>query len=131
MRTNMIRAVRVAAFALVVGLSSALTLSAQEGIVGDWSGVINSPQQGDIEMIVHVTAAEDGTLSATLDVPSQGGFGVPLEDVSFADGVFSYGLSAVAGSYEGTMSEDGETITGTWSQGGMSIELNMTRAEGD
>ena len=120
------------AFALVLGGVAASNAVAQEAIVGDWEGTIASPQQGDISMIVHVTVAEDGMLSGALDVPSQAGFGLALEDVSFEEGVFSFGFS-MAGpgtGYEGTISEDGATVTGMWTQGGGSIELNLTKSEG-
>jgi hypothetical protein len=44
---------------------------------------------------------------------------------------FAIGLMAPGGAnYEGTMSEDGTMLTGTWTQGGMEVELNMTRSEG-
>jgi hypothetical protein len=111
---------------------STSTATAQEMIVGDWEGTVNSPAQGDVGMVVHVTAGEDGTLTGTLDVPVQGGFGLPLEEVTLEDGVFSFAFS-MAGpgtGYEGTLSEDGSTITGMWTQGGGSIELVLTKSEG-
>lgn len=51
--------------------------------------------------------------------------------MKFEDGVFSFGFS-MAGpgtGYEGTLGEDG-TISGMWTQGGGSIELNLTKSEG-
>lgn len=46
--------------------------------------------------------------------------------------MLTFGLSAVPGgaSYEGTLSEDGTTLTGSWSQGGGTAELNMTKGDG-
>ncbi|MDH3732569.1 MAG: hypothetical protein OEU54_03505 [Gemmatimonadota bacterium] len=132
MVSTFFRSSRAISFAFILGVLAASGAVAQEGIVGDWEGTINSPQQGDIGMVVHVTASEDGTLSATLDVPSQAGFGLALEEVTFEEGVFSFGFSMVGPGtgYEGTMSEDGATITGMWSQGGGSVELNFARPEG-
>lgn len=119
------------AIALGIALTGASAVSAQDGVVGEWRGTIDSPTQGPIEMIVRISAGEDGALTGTLDVPVQGGFGMALDDVTFEDGALSFGFS-LAGpgtGYEGTMGEDGSTITGMWSQGGGSIELNLTRSD--
>ncbi|MFV1987103.1 MAG: hypothetical protein ACC682_07465 [Gemmatimonadota bacterium] len=132
MMNRITRSARAIAFALVLGAFAASSAVSQEAIVGDWEGTISSTPQGDIGMIFHVTAGEDGTLAGTLDVPVQAGFGMALEDVTFEDGVFSFGFS-LAGpgtGYEGTINEDETELTGMWSQGGASIELIMTKSEG-
>lgn len=62
------RSARAALFALALGVASTSAVLAQESIVGDWEGSVNSPAQGEVGMVVHVTAGEDGMLSGTLDV---------------------------------------------------------------
>ncbi len=132
MLNKITRSAGAIAFALVLGAFAASNVVAQEAILGDWEGTISSTPQGDIGMIFHVTVAEDGTLAATMDVPVQAGFGLALEDVSFEEGVFSFGFSMVGPGtgYEGTINEDGTELAGMWSQGGGSVELVMTKSEG-
>ena len=133
MKRTMTKALGSTVLALAIGLATASAASAQEGVVGEWKGTIDSPTQGPIEMLVRISAGDDGALTGTLDVPSQGGFGLALDDVTFEEGTLSFGFS-IAGpgtGYEGTMGEDGGTITGMWTQGGGSIELNLARSDGD
>jgi len=131
MPSTFIRSVRAAVLTLAMVAVSASGTVAQEVIEGDWEGTIAAGAQGDIAMALQLTAGADGIVAGTIDVPSQGGFDVPLEDVTFQDGVFSFGLS-VAGpgsGYEGTLSEDGTAINGMWTQAGAAIELIFTRPE--
>ena len=112
-------------------LASASAVRAQEaGPVGDWSGVLDTPQ-GKLTVIFHITEAEDGTLSATLDSPDQNATGIPSSGTTFEDGELSIDVATVAGGFVGTMSDDGTTIEGTWSQGGSALALVLERVEGD
>jgi hypothetical protein len=132
MLNKITRSAGAMAFTLILGAFAASNTVGREAIVGDWEGTISSTAQGDIGMMFHVTVGEDGTLAATMDVPVQGGFGMALEEVTFKDGVFSFGFS-MAGpgtGYEGTINEDGTELNGMWSQGGGSVELIMTKSEG-
>src|SRR5208282_2668031 len=42
--------------------------------------------------------------------------GIPVSSISFKDSKLSLGVDAVHGTYEGKVSTDGNTISGTWSQ---------------
>ncbi len=50
---------------------------------------------------------------------------------SFEGGVFKYSIDAIGGSYEGTISADGKSITGKWTQGPGSLALNLQRVTED
>ena len=97
--------------------------------VGDWEGTLIAPG-AEYPLVLHVTEGDDGTLGATMDSPSQAAFGIAGGEVTFEDGLLSISFPDIAGGYEGMLSEDGGSLTGTWSQGGMSLDLNMTRSEG-
>lgn len=103
-------------------------VEAQQDPVGTWSGtLVAGPQQ--IGIIYHIERAEDGTLSGTMDVPSQGATGIPLTTVSFEDGVLSMTFAVPGGgSYEGTL--EGDSITGTFTQGGQPFPMDLERGEG-
>ncbi len=113
---------------LFAGLAAmvAPACGAQAQVAGDWKGTLSA---GSIQLrlILHVTAAKDGSLSATLDSVDQGSYGIPVTTVTLKDSKFSLDVDAVRGTYEGTVNKDASEIDGTWSQG-QPIELNFTRA---
>jgi fermentation-respiration switch protein FrsA (DUF1100 family) len=108
---------------------TALALSplsrAQARIAGDWQGTLNA---GGVELrlALHIAAAKDGTLSATMDSIDQGANGIPVTTVTLKDSKLSLTVDAVHGNYEGTVNTDATEIDGTWTQG-MPLELNFKR----
>jgi dipeptidyl aminopeptidase/acylaminoacyl peptidase len=111
-------------FFLIIGLLlTIMTVKAQ--ITGDWKGTLDV-QGMELEIIFHISEA-DGAYSATLDVPLQGAAGIPIETVQFEDNQLTVSLSQLALSYTGTLS--GETIEGTFEQGGMTLPLTFTKFE--
>ncbi len=125
-----LKSVRAAAAAALVGLVAASSAFAQDAPVGDWEGSIEA-QGTEIPVVFHITMGDDDALGGTLDSPAQGVFGLVIaNNVTFADGALSFDVPDVAGSYEGELGEDGKTLVGSWSQGGMNVPLEMTLTEG-
>jgi uncharacterized protein (TIGR03435 family) len=60
----------------------------------------------------------------------QGGQPMAANKASFQDGDFKYAIDRINGSYEGKISADGKTITGSWTQGD-SIPLVLSRVSPD
>jgi bla regulator protein blaR1 len=58
----------------------------------------------------------------------QGGAGMTATSANFKDGVFTFGIQAIDGAYEGKMSGDGKSIAGNWTQGPNPLPLLMERA---
>ncbi len=79
-----------------------------------------------MEMAFNIKAAEKG-FSATLDVPAQGAFDVPVDKTVFQDNHLQLTLSAMGASYSGTLK--GEAIEGEFTQHGMAFPLNLARGE--
>ena len=79
-----------------------------------------------MEMAFNIKAAENG-FSATLDVPAQGVFDVPVDKTIFQDNHLQMTLSAMGASYSGTLK--GEAIEGEFTQHGMAFPLNLARGE--
>ncbi|MDR3226647.1 MAG: S9 family peptidase [Prevotellaceae bacterium] len=104
-------------------LLTIMTTNAQ--ITGDWKGTLNV-QGIDLELIFHI-GENDGTYSATMDIPLQGASGIPVETVKFEDNNITISSSQMQLSYKGTL--DGENIEGNFEQGGMSSPLNLTKFE--
>jgi len=109
-------------FALVLALSPLAT--AQAPVAGDWKGVL----MGQLHIVLHISSAKDGTLTATMDSVDQGANGIPVTTITLKDGKLSMTVDAVHGTYEGTVNKDATEIDGTWSQG-QAMELNLTRAD--
>jgi uncharacterized protein len=96
-------------------------------VAGAWEGAIDT---GAIKLRigVAVTVQADGTLSATMDSPDQGAYGLPLNNVTFTDGVLKFALQRANGSFEGRLNGAGTEIAGTWTQG-MGLPLVLKKVE--
>ena len=79
-----------------------------------------------MEMAFNIKAAENG-YSATLDVPAQGAFDVPVDKTVFQDNHLQLTLSAMGANYSGTLK--GEAIEGEFTQHGMTFPLNLAKGE--
>ena len=103
------------------------TVAASNAIVGDWRGAIVPAPGRSIPLILHISGTP-GSLTATLDSPAQGAVGLPIASVKQEGKMLHLVLTTPSASYTATISDDGRTLDGTWSQGGGSISLTMTRA---
>jgi len=99
---------------------------AQSQVAGDWLGTLKTPGP-TLHLALHIVAAKDGSLTATLDSVDQGANGIPVSAISLKDSKLSMTVDAVHGTYEGTVNKEATEIAGTWSQG-QSLELNFKRA---
>ncbi len=108
-----------------VPLQAALNAVAQSQLVGDWLGTLRA---GGVELrlVPHITAAKDGSLTATLDSVDQNAYGIPVSAISLSDSKLNMTVDAVHGVYEGTVNKDATGIDGTWSQG-QALDLNFKR----
>jgi serine-type D-Ala-D-Ala carboxypeptidase/endopeptidase len=91
-----------------------LSLSAQQkpDIAGDYAGTL-----GPLRLVLHLKAGPSGTLSGTMDSPNQGATGLACADIHLEGNALSFAVPVVHGSWKGTVSADGKTLTGTWDQG--------------
>jgi fermentation-respiration switch protein FrsA (DUF1100 family) len=109
----------------LTALALAPLVQAQAQLAGDWQGTL-SAGGAQLRLALHITAAKDGSLTATLDSIDQGANGIPVTSVTLKDGKLSLTVDAVHGTYEGTVNKDASAIDGTWSQG-TPLELNWKR----
>jgi CubicO group peptidase (beta-lactamase class C family) len=114
---------------LILMALAALALSplcgAQAQIAGDWQGTLITPGP-QLHLILHIVAANDGSLTATLDSVDQGANGIPVSAITLKDSKLSLTIDAVHGSYEGTVNKDVTEIDGTWTQG-QPLKLDFKR----
>jgi uncharacterized protein (TIGR03435 family) len=114
--------------------------AAPQGIAGIWQGTLHDPQaKSDLRIEVKIVEADGGGYKATVYSMQGGqysfaqGGGQPVQAnlMTFENGVLKYSLVGVGGSFEGKMSGDGKTITGTWTQGPKPLALTLARTAPD
>jgi hypothetical protein len=84
-------------------------------IAGDWNGTLDAGTQ-KLRVLFHFTASTDG-LTATLDSLDQSAKGIPVSRVTRDGATVRMEVAMVGGWFSGTLSADGSTIDGTWTQG--------------
>ncbi len=95
-----------------------------QNITGTWQGTLKAGPQ-ELRSVVKISL-DDDKLKAVLYSIDQGAQPLPFTTVT-KDGTTIKMAIAGLGSYEGKLSADGNSITGTWTQGAP-IALNLTRA---
>ncbi len=124
----LVRTSVVLLFALVW---SASPLLAQDGPTpaGHWEGAIVVPG-GELGIDVDLLD-EEGAWKGDISIPAQQTQDFVLSDVIVKGNEVSFLMAGVPGdpTFQGTMSEDGATITGTFSQGGQVLEFRLTRSD--
>ena len=91
------------------------TFACSQDVTGDWQGSL-SAGGAELRLVLHITKGADGALKATLDSVDQGANGIPVNSVSLKNSKLSLGIDAVHGTYEGTVSANAKTISGTWTK---------------
>ena len=115
---------RLAQIVLVAACLSAVC-QAQSQVAGDWQGTL-SAGGAELHLVLHITAAKDGNLTAMLDSIDQGANGIPANSVTFKDSKLRLTIDTINGSYEGVVNHDATKIAGTWSQG-QPLKLDFER----
>ena len=102
----------LAAFVIAIA-----ALATSQDITGDWQGTL-SVGGAELRLVLHITKSADGSLQAKLDsIDQPGGNGIPVKSITLKDSKLSLDVTAVNGTYDGTVSADAKTISGTWTQG--------------
>src|SRR5579859_3297262 len=100
------------------------TLCAQD-ISGDWQGTLKAGQ--DLRIVVQVWKGDDGVWNGMFYAVDQSPDGVRASSVSLHGADVKFGLEALSGRIEGTLSADGSSIKGNWVQG-LKLPFELHRA---
>ena len=102
-----------------------MALQAQPGPSGHWVGTIAAGP--GIEVEVDLATKAPDAWHGTISIPSQGTRGIPLSELSVKGNAVSFAIKGGPGDprFTGTLSPDGKTISGTFSQGGGSMPLSL------
>jgi hypothetical protein len=92
-------------------------------VEGDWHGRIELPGS-PLEIGVRLTGG-----GGTFDLPAQGLSALPLTNVRVADRSVRFDLPDVPGgaAFDGTLSEDGASISGNYTQAGRTLPFSLAR----
>lgn len=112
----------------------ALTFGAGSGLYaqsfpGAWQGALKVPQapNGELRIVLKISTTADDKLGGELYSIDQRTPAIPVTTLTTSGNTLKLTITSLNGSYEGKMSPDGKTITGTWTQG-MPAPLDFTRA---
>ncbi len=100
-------------------------LSIAQDITGYWKGTLNlGPTELELCFDIKET---DGVLSATLDVPTQGAYDIPVTSISFEMMKLTIEIAPLNATFEGTFVLN--NITGEFNQMGMSLPLTLIKGD--
>ncbi len=109
------------------GAQAASTAPAEaQTLAGDWQGTLHAGR--DLRTVVKISKADAGGYKAEFYSIDQGGNPMPVTKTTLDGANVKMSLTLIGGTYEGKLSPDGKTITGTWSQGPNPLPLVLTRA---
>ena len=101
----------------------------QETAAGHWDGEITLPA-GSLKIAVDL-AKEEAGWSGTIDIPAQGLRDFTLSDVSVDGRDVGFKMPKIPGdpTFEGKLSNDGDTLAGEFRQGGATLTFKLVRGE--
>ena len=79
---------------------------------GDYSGML-----GALHLKLHLKLNANAAAQGSLDSLDQGAMGLPCANFHVEGNSLSFDVPSVGGKWHGTVSEDGATLNGSWSQG--------------
>ena len=109
---------------LLVLPSTTLVMHAQS-VIGQWQGTIQVSHP--LRTILNVSLDSTGKLQAYIVPLDQNPDHVTVTAISAANGELDYSIAWIQGTYRGKLSDDGNRIDGTWTQGSPH-PLNFQRA---
>ena len=112
--------------ALVALMGVSLRAQGTTDITGNWQGTLTTPNGKELRIIMAL-AKDDGRLKATMYSIDQGGQPIKANSASLDGASIKFAIDMIGGTYDGKLSADGKTITGTWTQG-TPAPLNLVRA---
>ena len=101
-------------------------LAADSEYSGNWEGSLNVGGGNSFRLVFHIIQKSD-SLSATLDSPDQGAFGIPVSSIIASEDSLRLNVKTINGYYLAKFEKENLKLTGTWSQNGMSFPLDLTK----
>src|SRR5450759_736980 len=77
---------------LVLGIVPTMMAADPSPIVGNWEGTLDPGAQPKKRIVVHITAAQDGSLSGTIDYPDESASGALITAITYKERVLPVSL---------------------------------------
>lgn len=101
---------------LIIGILLSSFVCMAQDISGYWQGHLHISKSDSLTVGIYVE--QDDSLRIELDSPDQYAIGMAATQVSFADSVLKWKEPSVNATYSGKLSADGQSLEGTFTQGG-------------
>lgn len=111
-------------FLIMIALFAATSWLWSQDISGNWQGELHIMGQ-KLRIIFHIEK-KDTLYTTIMDSPDQGAYGLPTDRTGVADNQLEIVAAGMGILYRGKLEND--SITGIFSQGGISIPLTLQRA---
>ena len=96
------------------------------GALGNWHGDL-ATKDGLFRIAVHLWPDPQGGTVGSVDSIDQDVFGAPIMNAKIGGTNVDFEIASVHGRYSGKLGLKGNTIQGAWTQGDMTLPLNLTR----
>lgn len=106
---------------------TALTEAVRERLLGSWIGKITALNGIELTIVFRFVEDDSGALGGFLDSPDQGATDIPITNLELAGDTLSFDIPEVYGRYTATL--DGRRMSGTWSQLGNDLPLEVEHGE--
>ncbi|MBZ5634637.1 MAG: TIGR03435 family protein [Acidobacteriia bacterium] len=98
-----------------------------QNITGTWQGSLQAGGR-ELRVVFKVSTTDADKLAAVMYSIDQQSPAIPATTFTRNGSTVKMTIAALNGTYEGKLNADGNSITGTWTQGGPALPLNLTRA---
>jgi uncharacterized protein (TIGR03435 family) len=102
-----------------------------QNITGTWQGAlkVNGPNGSvDLRTVMKISRADNESLKGVFYSIDQDATPINITSITLKGSAVKVSVTQMNGTFEGTLSGDGKTISGKWSQGGPALPLNLVRA---
>jgi uncharacterized protein (TIGR03435 family) len=99
-----------------------------QNIAGTWQGALKVNPTVELRIVVKISRADDESLKATLYSIDQNPTPINANTTTLKGSSLKIAISQLNATYEGTVSSDGNSIPGNFTQGGPALPLNLVRA---
>lgn len=111
--------------ALLTGL--AFFAAPAQDISGDWQGILGKGSPDEHRLILHVAPSGNGQWHGVLHSIDRDPAPIPLTSIKLQSGSLVFSVDSMSISFEGKISIDGTSVSGTFTQG-QSMSLDLHRA---
>ena len=108
---------------------SELVAQENERLVGSWRGGLEVGGGASLTIVFNISQDAGGTFTGTMDSPDQGAVGIPLTSVTIEGSSVTVSIQVIQGTYTGTLSDEEDQLSGTWSQGPASLPLSLVKGD--